>query len=69
MILTLMSLVIKWEGYNVVYFTDPTKFEYRPNKLHSITNIPLKVFHVIRNPFNNIATVAEHFRFQDNKLQ
>ena len=34
---------------SVVYFTDPTKFEHCLNKLHSITNIPFKVFHVIRN--------------------
>ena len=40
------------------------------NKLHSITNIPFKVFCVIRNPFDNIATIAlyEHIRFQDNKI-
>ena len=55
---------------SVVYFTDPTEFEHRLNKLHSITNIPFKVFHVIRNPFDNIATIAlyEHIRFQDNKI-
>ena len=55
---------------SVVYFIDPTKFEQRLNKLHSIINIPFKVFHVIRNPFDNIATIAlyEHIRFQDNKF-
>ena len=55
---------------SVVYFTDPTEFEHRLNKLHSITNIPFKVFHVIRNPFDNIATIAlyEHIKFQDNKI-
>ena len=36
---------------SVVYFTDPTEFEYHLNKLHSITNIPFKVFH----PFDTIA--------------
>ena len=34
---------------SVVYFTDPTEFEHCLNKLHSVTNIPFKVFHVIRN--------------------
>ena len=55
---------------SVVYFTDPSEFEYRLNKLHSITNIPFKVFHVIRNPFDNIATIAlyKHLRFQDDKI-
>ena len=51
---------------SVVYFTNPTEFEHHLNKLHSITNIPFKVFHVIRNPFDNIA-LYEHIRFQDNK--
>ena len=51
---------------SVVYFTDPTEFKHYLNKLHSITNIPFKVFHVISD---NIATIAlyEHIRFQDNK--
>ena len=55
---------------SVVYFTDPSEFEYRLNKLRTITNIPFKVFHVIRNPFDNIATIAlyEHIRFQDDKF-
>ena len=39
---------------NVVYFTDPTEFDY---KFHSIANISFKVFHAIRNPFNNIDTM------------
>ena len=58
--LTLISSVIRWEGIatSVVYFTDPTKFEHHLNKLHNIINIPFKVFHVIRNPFDNIATIA-----------
>ena len=55
---------------SVVYFTDPTNFEHHLNKLHNIINIPFKVFHVIRNPFDNIATIAlyEHTRFQDDKV-
>ena len=55
---------------SVVYFTDPTKFEHRLNKLHNIINIPFKVFHVIRNPFDNMATIAlyEHTRFQYDKV-
>ena len=56
-----MSLVIRWEEIttSVVYFTDPTKVEHHHlNKLHNIINIPFKVFHVIRNPFDNIATIA-----------
>ena len=54
---------------SVVYFTDPTNFEHHLNKLHNIINIPFKVFHVIRNPFDNIATIAlyEHTRFQYDK--
>ena len=55
---------------SVVYFTDPTKFKHHLNKLHNIINIPFKVFHVIRNPFDNIATIAlyEHTRFQYDKV-
>ena len=33
----------KMGGDSVVYFTDPTEFEHRLNKLHSISNIPFVV--------------------------
>ena len=48
----------KMGGDSVVYFTDPTEFEHRLNKLHSITTV--HSLHVIRNPFNNIATIIKY---------
>ena len=55
---------------SVVYFTDPSEFEYHLNKLHSIANIPFKVFHVIQNPFDNIVTIAlyKHIKFRVDKI-
>ena len=52
---------------SVLYFTDPVEFEYQLNMLRDIIDkIPFKVFHVIRNPFDNIATIAlyEYISFQ-----
>ena len=38
-------------------------FQNRLNKLRTLVNLPIKVIHVIRNPYDNIATIAiyEHF--------
>ena len=38
-------------------------FQNRLNKLRTVVNLPIKVIHVIRNPYDNIATLAiyEHF--------
>ena len=48
-------------GISVVYFTDPTEFEHRLNKLHSITTVhSLQIIPLIRNPFNNIATIIKY---------
>ena len=73
MTLTLMSCIGDKMGgeTSVVYFNDPTELNIALNSF--IVNVPFKLFHVIRNPFNNIDNIAtivlyEHIRFQDNKI-
>ena len=45
------------------FLTNKELFQGHLNKLRNLVNLPLKVFHVIRNPYDNIATLAiyEHF--------
>ena len=55
---------------NVVYFNDPTELNIALTSfIVLLTSVPFKLFHVIRNPFNNIDTIVlyEHIRFPDNK--
>ena len=40
----------------MMYMKDPDTFESTFYKLKSIINMPMKVIHVIRNPYDNIAT-------------
>jgi len=42
----------------VMYMKDHDKFESVFDKLKSIVSLPIKVIHVIRNPYDNIATSA-----------
>ena len=68
MTLTLMSSVIRWVLYILLTLlnlnTILTSF------IVAIANISFKIFHAIRNPFNNTDAIAlyEHIRFQDNKI-
>jgi len=39
-----------------MYMKDPDTFESTFRELKSIVNLPMKVIHVIRNPYDNIAT-------------
>ena len=41
---------------SIMYMKDPDKFESTFYKLKSIVSLPMKVIHVIRNPYDNIAT-------------
>jgi len=43
-----------------LFLSSPTRFEHNLNKLQLLLNLPVKVFHVIRNPFDNIATRVLH---------
>ena len=47
----------KCGGHTTMFFrSDPLKWEQVFFKLKSVLNIPIKVIHVIRNPYDNIAT-------------
>ena len=45
-------------------------FQDRLNKLRTLVNLPIKVIHVIRNPYDNIATLAiyRHFHHEHTKV-
>ena len=43
-----------------LYLSNPSRFEDQLIELRSLLNVPIKVFHVIRNPFDNIATKSLH---------
>lgn len=54
----------KMGGSTIAFFlSEPTRFKSHVNKLRSMLNIPIKVFHIIRNPFDNIATKSLHVAF------
>ena len=55
----------KTGGDSVVYFTDPTEFEYHLTSC--IVSLTFPSIQIIRN---HIATIAlyEHIRFQGNKI-
>ena len=50
----------------VMFRKDHDKFESALDKLKSIVSLPIKVIHVIRNPYDNIAT-SVLFKYQKNK--
>ena len=52
----------KMGGSTVALFlASPAQFESHLNKLRSLVSLPIKVLHVIRNPYDNIATKSLHF--------
>jgi len=53
-----------------MFLTNPQLFESCLNKLRSLDNLHIKVLHVIRNPFDNIATIAiyRHFKYGRTKV-
>lgn len=58
-------------GYVIrAFLANPKLFERRLNRLHDLTNLPIKVLHVIRNPYDNIATITmyRHFKFELSKV-
>ena len=51
----------KMGGSTINFFlANPAQFENHLNKLRTLLNAPIKVLHVIRNPFDNIATKCLH---------
>ena len=61
----------KMGGSTIAFFLlNPVQFEIHLNKLRSLLKVPIKVFQVIRNPFDNIATKALHiaYKFQYSKF-
>ena len=47
---------------------NPELFQSHLDKLRSLINIPIKVIHVIRNPYDNIATIALYRHFDQNRI-
>ena len=54
-----------------MFFANPRQFEKRLNRLRVLTNnLTVKVFHVIRNPYDNIATMViyKHVNFNASEV-
>ena len=47
-----------------LFLSNPAQFKKHLNKLRSLLNLPIKVFHVIRNPYDNVATKSLHIAFK-----
>ena len=47
---------------------DPELFQSHLNKLRSLVNMPIKVIHVIRNPYDNIVTIAFYRYFNNSRV-
>ena len=52
------------------FMADPKLFESQLNKLNTLTKLRVKVLHVIRNPYDNIATIVtyRYFKFRQSKV-
>lgn len=52
------------------FIADPKLFKRQLNRLYSLTNLHVKVFHVIRNPYDNIATIVtyRHVKFRQSEV-
>ena len=52
------------------FMADPKLFESQLNKLYALTNLHVKVLHVIRNPYDNIATIVtyRHVKFRQSEV-
>ena len=51
-----------------LFLDGPTRLEGVINKLQTTIGLPMKVFHVIRNPFDNIATAVLYDNFKDSLI-
>ncbi|XP_065891456.1 uncharacterized protein [Dysidea avara] len=51
-----------------MFLSSPTKLKSVIDKLNTALDLPLKVFHVIRNPFDNIATAVLYDNFRDGEI-
>ena len=51
-----------------LFLSSPARLENIINKLQTALGLPMKVFHVIRNPFDNIATSALFKTFKDSQI-
>ena len=51
-----------------LFLSSPAQLENVINKLQTALGLPMKVFHVIRNPFDNIATSALFKTFKDSQI-
>ena len=53
-----------------IFLANPKLFESRLNRLRTLThNLTIKVFHVIRNPYDNIATMVIYKHFKYNSAE
>jgi len=51
-----------------MFLYSPTQLKKVIDKLNTALGLPLKVFHVIRNPFDNIATTVLYDNFRDSQI-
>lgn len=51
-----------------MFLYSPTRLGHVIDKLNTTLGLPLKVFHVIRNPFDNIATAVLYDNFRDGEI-
>ena len=49
---------------SLFYARSPDKFRALLDKLKAAVNVPIKVLHVVRNPYDNIATLILYKRFE-----
>ena len=49
------------------FLGNPELFQSHLNKLRSLIKMPIKVIHVIRNPYDNIATIALYRHFDQSR--
>ena len=50
------------------FLETPELFQSHLSKLRSLVNMPIKVIHVIRNPYDNIATIALYRHFDQRRV-
>ena len=51
-----------------IFMRDPKKFQTMLSELQAVVDMPIKVIHVIRNPFDNIATAILYDAFANVSL-
>lgn len=52
-----------------LFLSNPVLFQSHFNKLRTLIKLPIKVIHVIRNPYDNIATIAIYKHLNHNVLK